>query len=333
MAWREHLPPSTKRLPPPASFHPGNTLRGLRRRNRRKAIVMASGAPVTAEYLLLAAETILTNARLFTVSGLLVATDSGPSSTYDVGLDQADLVLANLTDLDAELQAEYIAKTLLTANGDLIYRATGIPSALAIGSTGQVLTVAAGLPTWATPSTPPSTPAVPPHISGLYYGQWSLQAYQSAGTVSANTLLLVPFLAPSARSYDRIRVYQSGAGAANYHLGVYGPFTGTPGSLPLIVDSGQIALSAAGAAEATINITIGPGWYFLAYVSDQARTITRNGSGTSFNSLGDTTPTTSGTANWRMSSALSYGSLPSPSPSAPTIDNPTATPSIWLRAT
>jgi len=50
------------------------------------------------------------------------------------------------TQMDAK-----IAKTLTTTTGDTIYAsAANTPAALAIGTTGQVLTVAAGLPSWAT---------------------------------------------------------------------------------------------------------------------------------------------------------------------------------------
>jgi len=40
----------------------------------------------------------------------------------------------------------------MTTNGDLITRAVGVNSRLAIGTSGQVLTVVGGLPSWATPS-------------------------------------------------------------------------------------------------------------------------------------------------------------------------------------
>jgi hypothetical protein len=46
-----------------------------------------------------------------------------------------------------------IPKSLLTTTGDTIYAsATSTPARLGIGSTGQVLTVASGIPSWATPA-------------------------------------------------------------------------------------------------------------------------------------------------------------------------------------
>jgi hypothetical protein len=47
----------------------------------------------------------------------------------------------------------YVAKALTTTTGDTIYAsAANTPARLGIGTTGQVLTVASGIPSWATPS-------------------------------------------------------------------------------------------------------------------------------------------------------------------------------------
>jgi hypothetical protein len=52
------------------------------------------------------------------------------------------------TQLDAK-----IAKTVTTTTGDTIYASSAnTPARLGIGSTGQVLTVASGIPSWATPA-------------------------------------------------------------------------------------------------------------------------------------------------------------------------------------
>lgn len=48
-----------------------------------------------------------------------------------------------------------VPKSTLTTTGDTFYAsAANTPARLAIGSTGQVLTVASGIPSWATPATP-----------------------------------------------------------------------------------------------------------------------------------------------------------------------------------
>jgi hypothetical protein len=56
------------------------------------------------------------------------------------------------TTLKAQIDAQ-IPDTLLTTTGDTIYAsAANTPARLGVGTTGQVLTVSAGLPAWATPA-------------------------------------------------------------------------------------------------------------------------------------------------------------------------------------
>ena len=51
------------------------------------------------------------------------------------------------------LTSGVINNSLLTTTGDTIYASSAnTPARLAVGSTGQVLTVAGGVPTWATPA-------------------------------------------------------------------------------------------------------------------------------------------------------------------------------------
>lgn len=331
MPSREYFPPSQKVLPPPPSFHPLQILRALRRRNRRRPIVVPSGAPTTSEYLLLAAESLLPNARIFQVSGLLVAVDSGPAAPYDVGLDQADLILANLTDLDTELQAEYIAQALITANGDLIYRAAGVPTRLPIGNAADILTVTAGLPSWA----PPVPTTIPPFQLPFQSANWYPGNYVSAATttvsIALNQIYLIPFQVPQSTAFDRIGIEQTGAGNGNYRLGVYGPITGAiPGSA-LAFDAGAVAATGAGLYTITINQTLAAGWYFLALISDQTRTCRAIAQAAYLPGLGN------GTQSARPDNyyfkAQTYGALPTPMPSSLSGTSGFAGPMLQLRAT
>lgn len=69
-----------------------------------------------------------------TTSSILAATPTAVKSAYD-------------------LAAAAIAKSTVTTNGDTIYgTGSATLTRLGIGSTGQVLTVAGGVPSWATPS-------------------------------------------------------------------------------------------------------------------------------------------------------------------------------------
>ena len=69
----------------------------------------------------------------------------------------------------------------MTTTGDTIYSSSGsTPARLGIGSTGQVLTVASGVPSWATPAGATSGPA--------------FSAYRSANTtISTNTWVKLPW--------------------------------------------------------------------------------------------------------------------------------------------
>jgi len=49
--------------------------------------------------------------------------------------------------------SDYIAKTLTTTTGDMIYASSAnTPARLGVGSTGQILTVSGGVPAWSTPA-------------------------------------------------------------------------------------------------------------------------------------------------------------------------------------
>ena len=85
----------------------------------------------------------------------------------------------------------------MTTTGDTIYSSSGsTPARLGIGSTGQVLTVAGGVPTWATPA-------------GGGITNWTL--LNAGGTaLTAATTITVSFTAPK-----RIMVLMIGASSAN----------------------------------------------------------------------------------------------------------------------
>lgn len=114
-----------------------------------------TAAPVDAQYLTLAANGILTDYRILDLGGMLVAVDGGPGGNYQLNVDPTAIDHANLDNLTTgNPHPQYLAGTILAANGDIITRVAGSPAALGIGSSGQVLTVSGGLPAWAdAPST------------------------------------------------------------------------------------------------------------------------------------------------------------------------------------
>ena len=94
----------------------------------------------------------------------LASTNPAPSTVSSVELGYVDGVTSAIqTQMDAKLAtatatSTYIPKTLTTTTGDTIYASSAnTPARLAVGSTGQVLTVAAGVPSWATPTVSPTS--------------------------------------------------------------------------------------------------------------------------------------------------------------------------------
>jgi len=83
----------------------------------------------------------------------------------------------------------------MTTTGDIIYSSSGsTPARLGIGSTGQVLTVAGGVPSWATPAGTPTNPA--------------FRAYRntSVQTLTVNTITKVQL---NGEDYDTANCFDS----------------------------------------------------------------------------------------------------------------------------
>jgi hypothetical protein len=118
--------------------------------------VAASGlATNTPQFLTLAATADLTNERVFTAGTGISVADAGAGSTYTVSVNQGALTHNNLGGLTTgDPHTQYLTKATVTTAGDTLY-ATGASTItrLGIGTTGQVLTVSGGVPTWATPTT------------------------------------------------------------------------------------------------------------------------------------------------------------------------------------
>jgi hypothetical protein len=137
----------------------------------------------TASYVLVAADagtritmssasttTITVNTGVFTAGDTLIITNIGAgactitagtatvSTSSSLVLAQYDSGVLYFTSTGVGIWQKYMAATSagmtnpMTTTGDTIYSSSGsTPARLGIGSTGQVLTVASGLPSWATP--------------------------------------------------------------------------------------------------------------------------------------------------------------------------------------
>lgn len=133
--------------------------------------------------------TIGTAGQVLTVSGGLPVWSATPADAVSSVFGRTGAVTAQNGDYTAA-QVGAIATTLMTANGDLITRAAGVPSALAIGSTGQRLTVVGGAPAWASTTI---TQTIIFIISGggsaITTGSKGFIAVDYAATITAVTLL------------------------------------------------------------------------------------------------------------------------------------------------
>jgi len=130
-----------------------------------------------------------------------------PSAVSATELGYVDGVTSSIqTQVDSKLatttaSSTYIPKTLTTTTGDVIYASgANTPARLGIGSTGNVLTVSGGVPTWAAPA------------SG---GGMTLIASGSLGTSNSVDINSI------SQSYKDLKIYIKGAQAsADFYYGI-----------------------------------------------------------------------------------------------------------------
>jgi hypothetical protein len=154
-----------------------------------------------------------------------------------------------------------------TTLGDIEYRSStaNTNTRLGIGTTGQVLTVAAGVPSWATAATPTAPPPLLiPTNSGSYIKGFQLAALNQAG-MSINTTYYIPIYL-TGTTYDRI-AFKSGASqgsASTIRLGIYNVGANNRPTT-LVLDAGTVSASAANTVyQVTISQALNAGYYYLA---------------------------------------------------------------------
>lgn len=73
----------------------------------------------------------------------------------------------------------------------------------------------------------------------------------------------IPYFVPVRRAFDRIGINVLTAGTSNaVRLGIYANAGGTPGVL--LLDAGTVSSTTTGLKEATISLTLDPGWYWMS---------------------------------------------------------------------
>jgi len=196
-----------------------------------------------------------------------------------------------------------------TTLGDIEYRSSSADTntRLGIGTTGQVLTVAGGVPSWAN-AAGGAVPLLTLEESSSYITTTNTTVADL--TPTANTTYYVPIFLPTV-SIDRIAV-KAGASftsAGNTRLGLYNASATTGKPTTLVFDAGTVNVTENGTDFAiTISENITANWYYFA-VNRQSGTY--NISGTTFiTGLNFVASTLSGSSMKGYSEASITGALP-----------------------
>lgn len=158
------------------------------------------------------------------------------------------LAKASNTDLDFVWSADAAGMTNpMTTTGDTIYSSSGsTPARLGIGSTGQVLTVAGGVPTWAAPggalnwsllSTTAMSGSSSINLSGLTLNNYFIWVQDFTGSSAGQDVRIRFNNSSTAADYDGYYIYPTTFQAQSYR-----------GSLPGF-DVGNIDATGAGFAQ------------------------------------------------------------------------------------
>lgn len=153
-----------------------------------------------------------------------------------------------------------------TTAGDIdYYTSSTAKSRLGIGSSGQVLTVAGGVPSWATAAAGAAM-QVPETTANYLKTVTGTHAPASTITAVVNRTEYTPVYLPTA-SFDRISIATGSgfSGTASVRLGLYN-VSGTTGKPSTVVfDAGTVSCTAQNTTyEITISESITAGWYYLA---------------------------------------------------------------------
>lgn len=151
----------------------------------------------------------------------------------------------------------------MTTTGDTIYSSSGsTPARLGIGTTGQVLTVSGGVPTWATSSS--GATLLTQSTSANYYKTSLSSVIQNSDPIAFQSTFYFPVYLPTGTA-DRlvIRTATGWTGTATARLGIYNNTNGLPTTVK--VDAGTVSVTSSSTVYSiTISTAITAGWYWLA---------------------------------------------------------------------
>jgi hypothetical protein len=138
----------------------------------------------------------------------------------------------------------------------------------------------------------------------------------------ANTIILLPFIVPAAKTYTKIFAHVTAISAGNsIQFGLYAP---TVNNLPGVVlaDSGAVSAGTTGIKTYTFSpssLALTPGLYFFAITANAAVSVNTFNTGTTINILGHNLIGTTNTPISRFQYSVTFGSpLPNLTSVAPT---------------
>jgi hypothetical protein len=219
---------------------------------------------VNAKGLITAASTSVVTAPAGTLTGTTLAANVVSSSLTSVGTITSGtwtgttIAIANGGTGQTSASAAFNALSPITTTGDMIYSTSGATnSRLPIGSTNQVLTVIAGVPTWASPATSGTVTSVSVVSANGFNG--SVATATSTPAITISTTVNSPVLAGNGTAISAATTTGTGstvvlnasptltgtltAAAANFSgvIGANGGITST-GTLLINVNGGASAL-------------------------------------------------------------------------------------------
>jgi hypothetical protein len=160
----------------------------------------------------------------------------------------------------------------------------------------------------------------------FYYFPYLTISQGTVTSVVANQIYYLPFFVRKKTTFTRIGIQVTIFAGTSARLGIYNAANGVPTSL--LLDCGTISTATIGEKEITISQSLNVGFYFLAFVADNAPTIyftTNTGAATSY-SIGQSSRTTGNYAYF-----ASNGSITLPNPAQTSLTGTTGIPAIALR--
>jgi hypothetical protein len=148
-------------------------------------------------------------------------------------------------------------------------------------------------------------------IVGYYYPNGD---YSSTTNQNLNQTFYKPWYLGHTTTFDRIGTFTNGVIApntANIRLGVFTELDGQPGT---VLVQGLATYTTAQIAEVTIDITLSPGWYFLASnVVSKTGTVSQNGmsrANSQASAMSMPAKNLTSTVAWQQNSAIATSEFP-----------------------